>query len=57
MPIFAPIENPSGLLLFSRSEASSMRADIDEFGYCSAGMLQDLHDEQEETILAREILF
>lgn len=34
-----------------------MRADIDEFGYCGAGMLQDLHDEQEKTILACEILF
>jgi hypothetical protein len=31
--------------------------DIDEFGYCSAVMLQDLNEEQEETILACEILF
>jgi hypothetical protein len=57
MPIFLHVKNRLGLLLFSRAEASSRRVDIDEFGYCSAVMLQDLNDEQEETILAGEILF
>ena len=54
---FLSIENRLALLIFSRGEARPRRGELDEFGYCSRIMLQDLNDVEGEGILAGEILF
>jgi hypothetical protein len=54
---FLPGEDSLGLLIFSRGKAISNGGELDEFGYCSAAMLRDLNDDEEEGVLAGEILF